>query len=389
MTTEITPPPETHRTLRADQPAELLAAARLAFGTVPRDCLLMAGHSGCGTPPILTSSPVAEMLLGSGREHLEHHLTLLRERGRTAAVALLVIGDGTSPVDDDELAEWLGGLAPMVLDTAARMLPEPFPLHPLWVLGGGTVHQVLLERDEASAGGSVWISPPEDLPPFDRTHVAMEAVLEGRSVRQDLPGRQQLRCVGDRLELRPDPTASAADTAAMFSHTRTAVSRLGASTPRGRTQDEQFMTDCEQLGAMLSALAVDAVHWELLALCADRGSARSIDRESLLQQLTSDPSLRPHSDVCAGGDWYTTIELLREAAAAAMNGADPVSASVATAAWRGLTAVLSLLSWWNHRFAAAGELVDDLATRDPGSTLAPLLATLIDTPIVPAWWPET
>lgn len=387
MTTDTTPTPEDQRIIRADQPAEILAAARVAFGGVPRDRLLLLGHSGHHTRPVLTSSPLMDLVAGSGREHLEHHLSLMREKGCTGAVAMVVLRDGNEPVDRVELEDWERVGAAMILDTAHHMLPDPFDLYPVWVLGGGTARQVLLEHDEVGDGMSLWISPDQPLAPFDHTRAAMDAVLEGRSVRPEPPGREVMAAVGRRLRLHavaPVPTG----TADLLTSTRGALSRIAARRPGGGAGDEQFVTDCEQVSAMLSALAVDAVHWEVLALCVDRGSPAPIDREMLLQVLTTDPSRRPHEDVCAGGDWYADLELLREAAGAAMHLGHPSGVAVAASAWRGLTAVLALLAWWNHRFCAAGEMVDDLLRHDPGSTLAPLLATMIDTPIFPAWWPE-
>lgn len=387
MTMHTTPTPEEQRIIRADQPAEVLAAARVAFGTVPRDRLLLLGHSGDHTRPVLTSSPLTDLVADSGREHLEHHLGLMREKGCTGAMAMVVLGDGSDTVDLIELEDWerVGGV--LLLDTAHHMLPDPFDLYPLWVLGGGTARQVLLEHDEEGDGMSLWVSPVQQLEPFDHTRAAMDAVLEGRSVRPDLPGREILADVGRRLRLAPR-AANPADTADLLARTREALSRIGARRAGKAEDDEQFVTDCEQLSAMLSALVVDAVHWELLAMCVDHGSPTPVDREMLLQELTSDPSRRPHEDVCAGGDLYSDLQLLREAAAAAMHLGHPAGAALAASAWRGLTAVLALLAWWNHRFSGAGEMVDDLLRHDPASTLAPLLATMIDTPIFPAWWPE-
>lgn len=387
MTTDTTPTPEDQRIIRADQPAEILAAARVAFGTVPRDRLLLVGHSGHHTRPVLTSSPLTELVAESGREHLEHHLSLMREKGCTAALAMVVLRDGSEHVDPIELEDWERVGAALLLDTAHHLLPDPFDLYPLWVLGAGTARQVVLEHDEVGDGMSLWVSPVQQLEPFDHTRAAMDAVLEGRSVRPDLPGREALAEVGRRLRLAPI-AASPADTSDLLTRTRAALSRIGARRAGSTGSDEQFMTDCEQVSTMLSALAIDAVHWELLAMCVDHGSPTPVDREMLLQELTSDPSRRPHEDVCAGGGIYSDLLLLREAAAAAMHLGHPAGAASAASAWRGLTAVLALLAWWNHRFSGAGEMVDDLLRHDPSSTLAPLLATMIDTPIFPAWWPE-
>src|SRR5699024_2926748 len=93
-------------------------------------------------------------------------------------------------------------------------------------------------------------------------------------------------------------------------------------------------------------------------------------------------------DVCAGGDWYLGLERLRSVAAAARAEGTAAQRGTARCAWRALTALLVLLAWWNHRFATAGGLVDELWEEEPESTLAPLLSRMTDTPIFPAWWPS-
>ena len=83
------------------------------------------------------------------------------------------------------------------------------------------------------------------------------------------------------------------------------------------------------------------------------------------------------------------LEEMRCVAAAALDGAEPGARGTARPAWRALTALLVLLGWWNHRFASAGSLVDELREREPDSTLAPLLTRMTDTPVFPAWWPSS
>lgn len=385
---EMPPPSEDLSILHADQPAELLAAARLSFGTVPRDSLLLVGHSGTGSHPVMTRSPLLELRGRNGREHLEHHLTLMQERGCTGAVGMVVLRDGTEEVQEQELAEGVGRCASVVLHTASQMLPDPFDLHPLWVLAAGTARQVVLDCEEGGDDVAIGISPPAPLVPFDRTVTALDAVLAGRSLGTTLPGRETLAAVGQGLQLRP----SYSDVRAaghLLREARRSCARLGVREAASIHSDPAFMTDCERVGAMLSALALDSIHWEVLGLCVEHGTGRPIDRDTLLQELTSDPTRRPNEDVCAGGAWYSALELLREAAQGARHGGDPDSAARAADAWRGLTTVLALLAWWNHRFATAGEFVDDLVASDPDGTLAPLLSALIDAPIAPAWWPPT
>jgi hypothetical protein len=149
------------------------------------------------------------------------------------------------------------------------------------------------------------------------------------------------------------------------------------------------MTECEHISQLLAALAVDRLHWELLAQLVEHGGAPPIARETLLQELVRDPDRRPHEDVRAGGEVYVLLEEMRRIAGAALADAGPSARGTARPAWRALTALMVLLAWWNHRFATAGELIDELREREPDSTLAPLLSRMTDTPVFPAWWPSS
>ena len=82
------------------------------------------------------------------------------------------------------------------------------------------------------------------------------------------------------------------------------------------------------------------------------------------------------------------IEQARWAAAAAREAGPAQGRATAVEAWRALTAALTLLNWWNHRYASAGDLVDELDADERAQRLALLLRRLTDTPIHPAWWPR-
>src|SRR5699024_11337269 len=135
-----------------------------------------------------------------------------------------------------------------------------------------------------------------------RPPVAATAVLQGRPIPQVDAHGDALREIGRALELPPADLASAADPGALFATARAALAPLLLEAGRLSAQDR--MTKCEQVAALLSAVAVDRLHWELLAQCVERGASRRIDRETLLQHLVSDGEWTPHPDVCAGGDWY-------------------------------------------------------------------------------------
>src|SRR5690625_7930077 len=82
------------RHLRAHDPAELIAEARLCLGLIPRDSLVLFGHDGRRTSPLVTRSVRRQLLAPEERGHLENHLELMRRRGCRGAFALILIGDG-------------------------------------------------------------------------------------------------------------------------------------------------------------------------------------------------------------------------------------------------------------------------------------------------------
>ncbi len=84
------------------------------------------------------------LLVPEHRERLEAHYELMRERGCTAALALLVIGDGYDDVGDDEIIATASAAGTVLLHTAESMLPDPFPITTCWVLAAGTARQVIL-----------------------------------------------------------------------------------------------------------------------------------------------------------------------------------------------------------------------------------------------------
>lgn len=386
MTTNTPPAGSERRVLRTCDPSEFLAETRICLRQIPTDCLIVMACGDIGQPPVVTTSDLSDLLAPAGTDRLERHLELLLNRGSRRASAMIVLGDGQGDLPASALEELTVRLSAKILVTAAQLLPEPFPLDSLWVVGNAQCRQVL-RGEPVGNEERLLVSPPQPLRPFQETRAAVEEVLVGRSVPLRPQDEPRLELVGRHLHLTRTDLDSTVDPGELFARARDALRRLRASVDG--PVDPSFVTDCEQVSELVSAVAVDRLHWELLALCVDRGNAASIDREQLLQVLVRDGSWAPDADVCAGGAWYEAIEQLRDVAAAGC--ADPVlpDHGIAREAWRGLTAMLVLLAWWNHRFATAGCLVDELWDREPASTLAPLLARMTDTPIFPAWWPST
>lgn len=384
MTINTSPADREPRVVASQDPAELLAEARLALRRTPRECLLLLGHDGHLSTPLITCSDIDNLLTPRRTEMLESHLNLLRSRGSTAAIAVFVLGDGYEEAGEPEILAVATEMGGHLLVTAEQLTPTPFPITPCWVLAGGTARQVVALA-EAQGGWDLAVSPALPLRPFAETAGAAHAVLAGTSV-DDAVEMPALVQAGARLRI-PYPPAPGFDLAASFAQSRDLAARLASRS--GVPMPPVSVTECEHIGAFFGALGSDALHWELLALCVERGQDGPVPRETLLETLTSDPAWRPHADVCAGGSWYLAIERLRCMAAAAIDAGLGSERTRAIGAWRGLTSVLVLLAWWNHRYASAGEYVDEIVRREPASTLAPLLSRLIDTPIPPAWWPDS
>ncbi|MGP9845519.1 hypothetical protein [Brachybacterium sp. 107] len=385
MTTNTPPAGSARRVLHPYDPSEFLAETRICLRQIPTDCLIVMGCGESGQPPVVTTSELSDLLAPGWADRLEQHLELLLSRGCRRASAMIVVGDGDGELPEPAVEELTVRLSARFLATAAHLLPDPFPLESLWLVANAQCRQVIRGEPDGDEE-RLLVSPPQPLRPFQETRAAADEVLVGRSIPRPPRDEPRLELVGRHLHLTRTALDAAVDPGELFARARDALRRLraGAEGPAA----PRFVTDCEHISELVSAVAVERLHWELLARCVDRGNAAPIDREQLLQILVRDGSWTPDVDVCAGGDWYVAIQQLRDVVAAGC--ADPAlpNHGIAREAWRGLTAMLVLLAWWNHRFATAGGLVDELWEREPASTLAPLLARMTDTPIFPAWWPS-
>ena len=361
-------------------PSELLAQAHLSLAVMPCDCLLLATAGTVTEPPMITRSPLQDITDPGGAERLAHQLHLMAPGCDQVIEALVVIGDGFQEVLEPLVREILERLGEM-LQQAARSLA--LDREDVLVRGAACGRWWSVDPASSDSAAAVQVAAAGELLPFSRTHTAASAVLAGRCIPRPPLDTARLRALGADLTIPAPDISSRADVGMLFARARTALERL-ERTP-GPDAQGVWMTECEHIAALLSALAVDRLHWELMGRCVERGAARKIDREDLLPILASDGSWRPHADVCAGGSWYRALEELQAVAAGAMTAAPVQERSTARCAWRAVTTLLVLLAWWNHRYASAGELVAALEEVEPHSSLARLLTRLIDTPVRPAW----
>ena len=390
MTTHITPADHGRHLIDLHDPAELLAEARLCLRASPTDSLLLAGSGETGSPPMITRSALADLLGPGGGKNLERHLALMRDRGSHAVHALIVLGDGYQDLVDPMIHEVMHRAGQLLFSAAHSLESQSSAAAAFQLLsihGAASSTAWELERELRAEGtGEVVVVATGPLRAFSDTRAAASAVLTGRPIPRPDPADPMLELIGRGLRLPALDLASEADPGRLFAAALSALDKLGGGALPLSPSDQ--MTKYEHIASLLSAVAVDRLHWELLAQFVEHGDTRTIDRETLLQTLVSDRQWRPHEDICAGGRWYLGLEKLRRIAAVAMATALPAERRIARSAWRALTALLVLLAWWNHRFATAGSLVDELREQEPESTLAPLLSRMTDTPIFPAWWPS-
>jgi len=392
MTMNTTPADPDRHLLALEDPAEMLAAARLRLGASCSDSLILVSRGDGACSSMITRARLRDLLGDEGGEFLRRHLRMRSERGCPASHAVIVLGDGYQEMLGSVVEDVLVRTGSLVLDAARSVGTESDAgddgdrFSTVQVRGAAASTSWRVDPDPAEGGsGQVRLTDCGGLREFSDTLEVASAVLGGLPVPRTGMHASRLAEIGASLELPPVDLTSDADPERLFSDGRKALATLLAGS--GPLSSAERMTKCEQIAALLSAVAVDRLHWELLARCVEHGSNREIGRETLLQTLVSDREWSPHDDVCAGGQWYLAFEQLRWVAAAAMDGGDPTTRARARSAWRGLTSLLVLLAWWNHRFVTAGHLVDELRAREPESTLAPLLSRMTDTPIFPAWWP--
>lgn len=385
MSLHTTPADHGRPALTAEDPSELLAETRLCLGETPTDCLILSGAGKSPAATLITRSPLHELLGPRGGAQLERHLGILADRGSGAVRALIVLGDGYQellPAVVQDILQRAGG----VVHEASRALGVQSPML-LGVHGAAAATCWSVRGVPGRAGRTeIRVANSGPLRPFEDTHAAASAVLSGHQIPQPDAHTERLGEIGAQLDLPAVDLGSSADPGTRFTTALAALGPLLAAPEKLSNEDR--MTKCEQVAELLSAVAVDRLHWELLAQCVERGSSLRIDRETLLQTLVTDREWSPHPDVRAGGDWYVGMERLRIIAAATTGAGTPAQRSTARSAWRALTTLLVLLAWWNHRFATAGDFVDELRDQEPDSTLAPLLSRMTDTPIFPAWWPS-
>ncbi|PWH05854.1 hypothetical protein DEO23_11710 [Brachybacterium endophyticum] len=386
------------RTLRADDPSELLAETYVTLGDVPRDCLVLIGHVDRLTSPLSTRVALRDLRCADDPRPvgLERHLGILRVAGCTGAFALSIAGNGLAPSDGlpttaGVQVENARRVALGVVQAATLLEPDGFDVPEVWVLADGYAERYALEVDDRGGARLAAPHPPEVLRNPQDTLVAVQEVRAGRVMPQDESACENtLRGLGDQVRSLPagdGPGANRGRRTSWRQHWQQlpelmhrAAGLAGGGGDQAAPDGEQ-MTLCEQLVVLRERLAGSGAPAALLRAVIDPdppASPRTL--EALVARIWQDGSLRPPRAICAGGEGYKAMERLRVVFEG--TGELPLTGETLRA-WSSVSASLGILAWWNHRFARAGEIAEEMLVRRAEDPLAPFLLQLADLPSVP------
>ncbi|MBK0329863.1 hypothetical protein I8D64_00385 [Brachybacterium sp. MASK1Z-5] len=398
------PPP---RTLRADDPSELLAEARVTLGCVPRDCLVMIGHSGRRLSPLATRIALRDVGDGPGGVDVPRHLALLDRAGCDGAFVLVLAGDGWESVEESRTDD-ARRIALEVVRAAALRGPDGFDVPEAWVVSGGCAESFALTPEDDGAFALRVLEWPGPLTHPRDTLVGVQEIHAGRRVPEDDPAAErEMRMIGDALrdvasgEGVPGSRPGAFETSARWHALLGALRRAripgavagevpGTGEAPGSGGDDLSMSHCERLAGMRDLLAAPDAALSLLHVLSgleeegEDGGIEGLVR--FVARLAADPSLRPASRICAGGEWFEALLAMRMACEG--TGSAPMVGASA-GAWTALGTALAVLSWWNHRFATADDLAQEIEMRGEDEVLALFLLQIARARVRPAWRPAT
>lgn len=396
--------PPRARTLRALDPTELLAQITLGLQDAPRDSLALVGHRDRCEVVVTTRSELWPLAGEDAAATLDHLIGLLRREGCTGAFGLVVLGDGRGPTGDASPAgpAPLGGPVEEPADEAAgirlavRVLvaarTEGFDIPELWVLAHGRAREVVVSVPagplEPGTPIDIGISDPVALGDVGSTLVAAESVLAGEQRRVDgrtavAPLRSLLLAGAGRAQPRPLPRPAITET---WNIARASLRALDG--PVGTGDPERWMTACEHVRSFVVDLASPPRRDDFLVRLLGRGQDVAALADGDLTRLVEDPRCRPHESIRAGGAWYEALREMEAVTRPPVAGSADEGDAELRAGWANLATVLALAAWWNHRFATAGALTDEVLHAVPDHSLARLVAVMAAGPVQPGWDPR-
>lgn len=414
------PPDTTVRTLRASDPAELLAQVAVQMRSVPRDSVALIGHRGRRSAVVTARIDLDRAAGDDGPLAVLGLLTSLEQAGCDGAFGIVVLGDGYAPVCEDpecgvgdadgrrpgapqtpcgaELPALVSAMR--ILAVALTRLPG-FDLPELWVLAAGRATSVRsrpvppdtgLPAPDAHEPGELdlLIAPSVALARIDTTLVAAQSVLAGeRLAHPSRPAADAVRAllvtgVSDVPRTLPRPPIGAT-----FREAVEAVGRLDGTV--GDPDPWLCVSACERIRPLVLDLAAPRRRDDLLDILIRRGLGRGVrgTGDPLHDLRTS--ARRPHPSISPGGTWFEALVAIERISRPAAQGQPPGQADPPAGwleGWANLAGLLAMLAWWNHRYATAGSLTDRVLERRPDHALARWASLMAGVPVPPGWTPR-
>ncbi|MFC0675985.1 hypothetical protein [Brachybacterium hainanense] len=375
------------RSLRADDPAELLAEARLSMGIVPRDCLMLLGHERRSEHCVISRIPLDPVPVEDCTGEFHEVMRQMMREGCTGAFGVLVLRDGYERgPDETTIAEALRWCA-LTLIAAQELSPDPFDIPELWVLADAQARCIRVSPAPPDESGEraydLALRDPQPLAPLEDTRAAAHAVAAGIPLPQERPEVDAALAAARPCILSRRGRLPTAPIEMAWQRTLAALARLGREeSPRG---SEEYVTDCEHVAALLDICGQRSGIDQLLTLALPADLVARIPPGGVVDVMLTDPSQRPGRRISAGGHWYEALRTLRW-----MSCPPPAERGrrELAQAWITLSHALGILAWWNYRCGTAGDLAQEVLTMYPDEPLALCLREMARVPITPAWHPR-
>lgn len=382
------PAPHPPRTLCTHDPAEILVHASLLLGEPARDSLLLIGVRPDSSTALSVRADLPEAPGASWDLMIGRVLEPLASSGARRTAGAVILGDGRDHIPAGRVEELGIPSAARVLEIAAGGNGPAVLIGEVWVIAAGRARRVRLRGDGPGDGPAVEVEEPIALAPADATLAAVEAVAAGEMLPRQGPDpvigalRAGLAAGGiaERRIAMPRPGIESVWRAALE-----ALAVLGDEP--SNAPPEALMTACERVRELVGDLASVHRRDELLALVTGRGQGLGrISSERAIDVMTRS-ARRPHESVIAGGAWYEALRRIEAATRPAPGAEAAAPPARMVSGWASTACLLSLLAWWNHRFATAGTLVGTVLEHRPDHSLARLALVMATHPVRPGWSP--
>jgi hypothetical protein len=151
---------------------------------VPRDCLVMIGHSARRSSPLATRVALRDVGDGPGGVDLPRHLELLERAGCDGAFAIVLAGDGFETVEQSRTDD-ARRVALEVVRAAALRGPGGFDVPEAWVVSDGWADSLALTPEDDGTFALRLHQQQEPLTAPRDTLVGVQEIHAGRMVPEE------------------------------------------------------------------------------------------------------------------------------------------------------------------------------------------------------------